>query len=285
MPPSVLPSSAPLLLRAAFKRAGAPPAGTGELARTSFRVDRLDRSRIGRYNRALGFPHDALPVTFYYLLAQRAHLASMLRPGVPFRIAGMIHVANTLTEQRAASLDAPLDLHTVVTVAPQQPNGAVHVMLQTTGEQAGHVIFTCLSDYLAVRGERGPGAPRDAAAGVGSELARWPLAASAGRAYAVVSGDWNPIHLWPWSARLMGLRAPIIHGMHTVAKACALLEANGGRRVTSVSARFRATIALPGEAALSADVAAGRYAVHSDGREAVSGDFRCAAAINSRSTA
>jgi acyl dehydratase len=285
MPPSVLPSSAPLLLRAAFKRAGAPPAGTGELARTSFRVDRLDRSRIGRYNRALGFPHDALPVTFYYLLAQRAHLASMLRPGVPFRIAGMIHVANTLTEQRAASLDAPLDLHTVVTVAPPQPNGALHVMLETTGEQAGHVIFTCLSDYLAVRGRRGAGARPDAAAGVDSELARWALPTSAGRAYAGVSGDWNPIHLWPWSARLMGLRAPIIHGMHTVGKACALLEANSGWRITSVSARFRATIALPGEAALSADVAAGRYAVHSEGRLAVTGDFECAAATNSRSAA
>jgi acyl dehydratase len=256
-----------------------------QIARTTYRIDRLDQVQLGRYNRALGFSQGALPLTFYYLPTQRAHLASMLRPGVPFRIAGMIHVANELAEQRPVSLAAPLDLHTVVSMAPPQPNGAVHVLLETTGEQDGNAVFTCTSDYLAVRGKRARGAARAAPTGPLSELARWPLAASAGRSYAGVSGDWNPIHLWAWSARLMGLRAPLIHGMHTVGKACALLEAHGGRRITSVSARFKAPITLPGEAALSADLAAGRYAVHSQGREAVAGEFAWAAATNDCSAA
>ena len=38
----------------------------------------------------------------------------------------------------------------------------------------------------------------------------WTVAHDAGRRYAALSGDCNPIHLWPWSARLMGMRAPII---------------------------------------------------------------------------
>jgi acyl dehydratase len=285
MPPPVLPTSIPLLLRAAFKGAGPLPGAGTELVRTSFRIDRLDEAQLSRYNRALGYGADTLPVTFYYLLAQRAHLASMLQPGVPFRIAGMIHVANELAELRPLARDVALDLHTVVTVAPAQDNGAVHVLLETRGEQGGEIIFTCLSDYLAVRGKRVPGAARDHADAAGSELARWPLAPSAGRSYARVSGDWNPIHLWPWSARLAGMKAPIIHGMHTVGKACARLEAESGRRIASVSARFKSPIALPGEAALSADLASGRYAVLSQGREAVTGTVDWAIATNGRSAA
>lgn len=38
------------------------------------------------------------------------------------------------------------------------------------------------------------------------------LPANLGRRYARVSGDYNPIHLWPWSARLLGFHRPILHG-------------------------------------------------------------------------
>jgi acyl dehydratase len=51
-----------------------------------------------------------------------------------------------------------------------------------------------------------------------SELARWELPAGAGRRYARVSGDYNPIHLWPWTARPFGFRAPILHGFATAAR-------------------------------------------------------------------
>ena len=51
-----------------------------------------------------------------------------------------------------------------------------------------------------------------------AELARWPLPAGAGRRYARVSGDYNPIHLWPWTARPFGFRAPILHGYATAAR-------------------------------------------------------------------
>ena len=40
----------------------------------------------------------------------------------------------------------------------------------------------------------------------------WSIPGNLGRRYARVSGDFNPIHLWPWSARLMGFRSPVLHG-------------------------------------------------------------------------
>ena len=43
--------------------------------------------------------------------------------------------------------------------------------------------------------------------------------ANTGIEYAKVTGDWNPHHLFKWSAWLLGYKQPIAHGMWTLAKA------------------------------------------------------------------
>lgn len=272
--PPPLPAPAPLLLRAVFKRARAATT-VGGLASTTYQAAPIDQGRLARYRQLFGFDADAVPLTFHYLLAQRAQLASMLGAGFPFRIPGMIHVANELTAHDALDPARPMLLHTSASIAPPQANGAIHVLFRTTGEQDGRDIFSCASDYLAVRGQRGarpaPQPPSHA-----KPIASWNLDSAAGRRYAAVSGDWNPIHLSRWTAKLMGMRTPIIHGMHTVGACCAALEHAAGRRVAAISARFTAPVALPGKVALSADLEAGEYTASSGGRDAVSGEFRLA---------
>ena len=64
----------------------------------------------------------------------------------------------------------------------------------------------------------------------------------AGRAYAQVSGDWNPIHLHAATARPFGFRGAIAHGWWTVARALAALDVDetpstGGRRLGVAYAR------------------------------------------------
>jgi acyl dehydratase len=272
--PPPLPASGPLLLRALFKRAR--PGAGAEPASAAFVAACLDAGRLARYNALLGFPPEAIPLTFHYLLAQRAQLATMLAADLPFRIAGMIHVANDLSERGHYDPARPLVLRTSAAIAPPRENGAVHLLLHTAGEQDGRAVFSCASDYLAVRGRRASRAGA-APAAQSAPLANWSLDSASGRRYAAVSGDWNPIHLSRWTAKLMGMRTPIIHGMHTVAKSCAALEDATGKRVTAISARFTAPIPLPGRASLSADVGAGTYATRSDGRDAVTGSFTLAA--------
>jgi acyl dehydratase len=71
----------------------------------------------------------------------------------------------------------------------------------------------------------------------------------------------------------MGLKAPIIHGMHTLGRACAELERAGGGRLACLDGRFRAPIALGSGVALAAELAGGRYTVEAVGRVAVEGRF------------
>lgn len=268
------------LLRALGKRARAlapgeevPPFGS------AYRLDALDPQHIARYNAELGFGPGALPVTYYYLLAQRAHLHTLLSERFPFAIAGSVHVENELAEWARPSLGEALDIVTTVVVEPPTETGARYCVLETVAGQAGKKIFSCRSRYLARRGQRkASGQPRNEE-NLLPIVGRWTLAPNAGRQYAAVSGDWNPIHLWKWSARLMGMRQPIIHGMHTAAKACAAIEGHTGRRVISMSARFTAPIPLGAQACVAFSAGREDYAVVCNGRVAVQGTLGLASPI------
>ena len=84
----------------------------------------------------------------------------------------------------------------------------------------GELVWECDSVYLgrgagtddAPRGDSPPALPE------GPPVARWRLPDDLGRAYAGVSGDLNPIHLHPLSAKAMGFRRQIAHGMWTCAR-------------------------------------------------------------------
>ncbi len=263
------------LLRALFK--GPAAAGEPQVSPTTFRLDRLDRRQLERYNALLGFAPDALPVSFYYLPAQRAHLATMLDAAFPFRLAGMIHVENDIREMRVPDCERPMALVTSVVIEPPADNGARYCELHTVASQQGQEMFACRSRYLAVRGARRPGSgertAQVTAPAAGQAAGEWSLAANAGRQYASISGDWNPIHLWPWSARLLGMKAPIIHGMHTVAQAAALLERRAGRRLTAMAARFKAPIPLGSSAELRLVEPTASYQVWTGATLAVEGSF------------
>ena len=273
-----LPTSGALtLLRALFKRASAVDSASPLV--TQYELSHCDAGSIERYRRLLGFATDAVPVTFYYVLAQRAQLATMLQPAFPFRVVGMVHVDNAIVERRPLAPGLPLQIATSVTIEPSASVGARYCELLSVGTQQGETVFECRSRYLAVRRPRATG-PRVAAASPAedqqrwSPIGEWALTASSGRAYAAVSGDWNPIHLWRWSARLLGMKAPIIHGMHSVGQACALLERLSGRRATAISAQFKAPLPLGSAVELHTDSAEGEYRVACKGQTILTGTIQ-----------
>ncbi|WP_329360363.1 MaoC/PaaZ C-terminal domain-containing protein [Streptomyces anulatus] len=81
--------------------------------------------------------------------------------------------------------------------------------------------------------------------------AEWRLPGDLGRRYGAVSGDRNPIHLHPLTARLFGFPRAIAHGMWTVARC--LAEAGDPSSIRSVRAGFRAPVLLPATVTYAAD--------------------------------
>src|SRR5205814_4279700 len=74
----------------------------------------------------------------------------------------------------------------------------------------------------------------------------WELPGDIGRRYAGVSGDRNPIHLHPVTARLFGMPRPIAHGMWLKARCLAALESVLPGAYT-VEARFKLPVYIPGK--------------------------------------
>ena len=239
----------------------------------TFRLDRIDRPHVRRYSAAFGFVDEAVPITYLYLLAQRAQLATLVERPIPFRIPGLIHVENRLTIESEIDPDAALALATDVSLPPPAANGAVMCVLETRAFAGEQLAFTCISTYLIKRGSRTERSSAQPTPAVREPMGSWKLSSSAGRAYAALSGDWNPIHLWPWTARLMGMREPIIHGMHSVAQACAMLGQARGQRVTRLDSRFKAPVPLGSEVKLVGGLDGESFVVLCNDRVAVEGQM------------
>jgi hypothetical protein len=271
--PSSLPvlprASAWPLVRALFKQPARASAG---LIQASYRLDRIDADHVRRYCDAFGFPPGPVPLTYLYLLAQRAQLATMLDRAIPFQIVGLIHVSNDLAMHCEVRTDAPLVLVTTLSMPEPGTNGAVECVLETVASADGQTVFTCTSRYLIKRGQRAKHAPASPSiAPMGDVVGEWVVTGDAGRRYAALSGDWNPIHLWPWSARLMGMHAPIIHGMETMARVCAAFEQSANRPVTSLTCRFKRAVPLGASVTLMTCEFPGSFVVLSSDRVAVEG--------------
>ena len=76
----------------------------------------------------------------------------------------------------------------------------------------------------------------------------WSLPGDLGRRYAAVSGDHNPIHLYPLTAKALGFPRQIAHGMWTKARSIAALE-NRLPDAVRVDVAFKRPVILPGKVA------------------------------------
>jgi len=220
---------------------------------TRFAAAALDRRHLHAFAAALGYPPgDHLPLGFLFLLAQRAQVAVMLAPGFPLSLPGLVHVANEM--RRLGEFDPAAPLELACSAASESTAGSTRIELQVRFVQQGAAVAECRSVYLARRQATGAASrsQRETPACLDATIASYPLGSDAGRRYAHLSGDGNPIHLWRWSARLFGLRRPIIHGMHTVSSVEAALVRAFGRPVVRIAASFRRSIALPSEVVVHA---------------------------------
>ncbi len=221
--PSV-PSTAPLLARAALTARGRRG---GEVPERTLRVEdvRIDRHRLAAYQRLTGLDvSDTVPQPYPWVLAFPVQTALMTRPDFPLALPGLVHLENRVTTHRTMEVTEPLTLDvTAGALHPHRRGRTLDVRLEArVGDE---LVWKCDSVYLsrgrgeddAPRGEAPPALPDRPAAGV------WRLPEGLGRDYAAVSGDVNPIHLHPLSARAMGFPRHIAHGMWTYARTLASL--------------------------------------------------------------
>lgn len=219
----------------------------GELPESEYvrRDVEVDRAHLAEYNRVCGFGlRDELPPTYPHVLAFGMSVRLMTDSGFPFPLVGLVHVANTIEQTRPLRVDEPLTQR--VRVADLRPHPKGRQFDVVTETSAGdEVVWREWSTYLRrggsddaeARGERLPEP-------VGEPAASWPLDAGLGRRYARVSGDRNPIHLNPLTAKAFGFPRTIAHGMWSKARCLAALEGRIPDACT-IRTEFRKPVLLP----------------------------------------
>lgn len=194
----------------------------------------------------------------------------------PLPLGAIVHVSTDVVWARPLRCGQPVRCRVELERVDRARRGLRLTVLARNWMGAGQLCCQSTSVFmLRMRAAPdGPGAggggpePRrdhaEAPADGWAELARWDLPGGAGRRYARVSGDYNPIHLWPWTARPFGYRAPILHGYATAARAAhALIQHRLGGDAAALRRMriaFRAPLPLPSTAVLQAsDAAADRW--------------------------
>ena len=220
--------------------------GGGPIPRIEAQAERLTGD-VAAYAALTGFTRrDALPITWPNVLLRGLQMAVLTSPEFPLKLMGIVHVRQHITQLRAIRPDEALSGACWVEGHRAVRSGGefdVHSEVRAGGEAVWRGVTTILSRDIP-----GDGVKRPSLSEPPFTIRRsvcWRLPADLGRRYAAVSGDINPIHLHPWTARPFGFRKPIVHGWWSLARCLAELD----REVPDaavVEARFRAPVPLPG---------------------------------------
>ncbi|MET8724325.1 MULTISPECIES: MaoC family dehydratase [Streptomyces] len=239
--PSLARSLARGALRSPVKRPS--PQASYPRTRLVLRDVRADAARLSSYHRLCGFPPPAgdLPLPYPHVLAFPLTMRLLSARDFPLPLPGLIHTSITLARHAALPATAAYELGVRVDGLSPHHRGT-EATLVTEAHLDGNLVWESRSTYLARhRTDHGPASAAPPSPAPLPVLAEWPLPAGLGRAYAALSGDRNPIHLHPLTARLFGFPRAIAHGMWTAARC---LAAYGDTSTAQV--RFRSPVPLPG---------------------------------------
>ncbi|MEV6512764.1 MaoC/PaaZ C-terminal domain-containing protein [Streptomyces sp. NPDC051642] len=249
------PALTPLLLRGALLSPFKRPRPDAEFPRTRLVLPgvRVDLAKLAAYERVCGFAtgDDALPITYPHVLGFPLAMRLMSCRAFPLPLLGLVHTSVEIT--RHVVVPATGDYELTVYVDELAPHRRGTEATVTTEMRAGggskgegKVVWESRSTYLARHHRAGAPAPTPELPSARAPLptvAKWRLGEDVGRRYGTASGDRNPIHLYPLTARLFGFPRAIAHGMWTAARC---LAARGTPERTLVRAEFRAPVLLPG---------------------------------------
>jgi acyl dehydratase len=263
------PALTPLLARGALLSPFKRPRRGGAVAPPTRLVlpgVRIDLAKLAAYERVCGYGvgADALPVTYPHVLGFPLAMRLMSARAFPLPLLGLVHTTVEIIQREALPATGEYELHVYAEgLAPHRRGTEATLVTEVRG--GGSLVWESRSTYLArhrtsqtshrtsqtsqtpqtspTKAYAGPPSPPGEVRKTLPAMAEWRLGGDLGQRYGAASGDRNPIHLYPLTARLFGFRRPIAHGMWSVARC---LAEHGVPEAEYVKAEFRAPVLLPG---------------------------------------
>jgi len=223
---------------------------------------RVDVDDLVAYSHVCRFPVDGtLPTTYPHILAFPLQMTVMSGDRFPLPLMGAVHVENHIEVFRPVATDELLDVSVWAQDLRPHRRGRQVDLVSEVGVR-GEVVWRGVSTYLS-RGKEHPDALTSEPPGTEALAAVtagpvWRLGEGTGRAYASVSGDWNPIHVHALTARPLGFPSAIAHGMYSYARVVASLGPRLPESGLTSRVWFRKPVRLPSSVRLRTTFEPGR---------------------------
>jgi hypothetical protein len=233
-----------------------------------------DRVELAEYRSVVGSSAD-VPLAFPQVPIMAMHMDVMSRWSFPVRAIGLVHVGTVVEVLAELGADEPWDLRVWGSPGRHVRSGMEFDLwgeVSTGGSVRWRSRVVYLSRSRAASGAEESAVPDLPGEGPWEAEVVLPVAEGTGRAFAQVTGDFNPIHLHAATARAFGFRRAIAHGWWTTGRAVALLERDECLPGRTLEVAFRRPVDLPSAPLLVSRQVAGavEFAVVTDGSGATS---------------
>lgn len=192
----------------------------------------VDRTRLSSYRQACSITGEpGLPMHYPHVLVSAMHLNMLTEKEFPLKLLGAVHLRNHAIRYRVIEEDETLDLKAAIVQCRFRPQG-YEFDLDTHLSSKGEKVWVERTTLLVRKNKLSQETPASALAEVfpwneeaeSEEACRFDIPSDAGRRFAAITGDYNPIHVSKALARMFGFKRDLVHGMWGVARATAGLE-------------------------------------------------------------
>jgi len=213
---------------------------------------RIDISELHAFQKVCGYPvSDALPISYLHNQVFDLQMVLLLDETMPIPPLGMVHLEHSISRLKTIKPSEHYDTEVFFGKVEPHKHGVTfetHAEIRVDNELVWHETAKTLCrlpKHLLSKAQ----AEATPKAGFQRPCAETAVVLRAtsdtGRRYGAVSGDRNPIHLWPITAKLFGFKRHIAHGMWTMARVAAEFEPDFLDESICYSARFLKPVFLP----------------------------------------
>lgn len=236
------------------------PDGTMELPQTETRLQvpiSFDERKLAGYRSVvhMGRSHKHVPLMYFIVEPFGMSMLHMVR-NLPIGLLGAVLARNESECFRPVEVDEPLT-HSVKLSEKFRRTAKDDVefdFIMVATDSSGFVVWKSSTTVIILNPKRVQAAKNKKKEQPaldpipGKEIDSWVLKGDTGRRYAALNGDINPIHMYPWSAKLFGFRKPIAHALYKVGRCVAALEDKKGMDVVGtwkLNTEFKRPTMLP----------------------------------------
>ena len=229
----------------------------------NFKPVEANLSQVADFQRM--FEMQTILPSFVFVQAFPYIVQTLVKSAIPSRLIGLVHLSAHITQHSRHDFSRPSEIEVTMAKAENTEKGiAYHVVCQFM--QQGKKTLMNENVFLAkanIKSQSKVGMLTNLDDGRSSQIiADHKVTAELAWQYAKLSKDFNPIHINPWLAKLLGMKTSLIHGMYNCHWALSRLSSDMLASSDVIRVEFKRPCFLPSDIVLI-DKGENQFAIYS----------------------